>query len=208
MNGPLRDVERGRLSTTVLLLELHRRGVCREGDEFTRAQALDWVPELAPSSDRLRSAVQYLLRRSWVTNSKRLDEQCRTCVTYTLTAAGADAVRAAGGGKVLRTQPKGPSGARRPPEADTLAARLWALLRVRGMLDANSAVETLLDAGDDTASAVRTVRKYLSAWHKAGVLALSAQRVRGSKRYVLTQDAQHPPPVCLARGPVHGDRRP
>jgi hypothetical protein len=118
---------------------------------------------------------------------------------YTVTAEGAAAVRAAGSGQVRKSGPKAPHGKRHALPPQSLSARLWALLRMRTMLDAESATATLCDAGGDYERTRASVRRYLRRWADAGAVAESARRVNahgtsnGNKRFVLVADAPMPP---------------
>lgn len=121
---------------------------------------------------------------------------------YTLTAAGAEAVRSAAAGYVRKSGPKG-SRAPNPVRATDLASRLWYVLRMRKQIDANAAALLLCDAAaDDFDRARATIACTLRRWEVAGALAPAARRVHGAgdskhsngfKRYVLVQDSPQPP---------------
>ena len=125
---------------------------------------------------------------------------------YTLTAEGAAAVREAGAGQVRKSGPKAAHGKRHALDPQSLAARLWALLRMRRMIDADSAASTLCDAGGDFERMRASIRKYLRRWALAGAIQESARRINaqgtsnGLKRYVLVADDALPPSMHTRRG--------
>lgn len=141
-------------------------------------------------------ALGFFLHRPRVINGERVD-------TYVLTDDGIAAIDAACSGAVRKS---GPKVSRKPNPVDpqSLTARLWQLMRVRRMLDTETATHTLCDAGDPAEFERRreTVRRTLHRWASAGAIAESARRVNlpgqaatsnGCKRFVLVVDTPLPP---------------
>lgn len=182
-----------RWTSSALLVALAARGF-KAGDCFTAAQAREWVPALR-EGQRIKQAVQTLFNNQFVNSRRYIDHETGDTVTeYTLTTVGGEAVKAAKAGAVHASGPKGPHGKNRKVPADTFAARLWALMRARQMLDSDTAASTLVDAGDDYATAMKNAQRYLANWAKTGAITESRKRLAGNrKRYVLVNDTPEPP---------------
>lgn len=182
----------------LLLLHAHQCGVA--GTVFTNLDLARWVGKRLTADQRVH-ATSRLCALDFLQAKLQLVNDGPTTV-YTVTAEGAIAIAEAGAGKVRKSGPKttrrGP-----PPKQGSLAARLWALVRVRRIVDSDSAAQTLCDAGaGDFASLRATVAKTLRRWELAGALAPRAKRINvagqpqssnGVKGYVLLQDAPRPP---------------
>lgn len=174
--------------------------VLRAGDTFTAAQLQTWLgPDVTPeqrvhATSRL-CALQFVKHHAVVEKTARAERIDQ----YTVTPEGEAAIRAAAEGKVRKSGPKA-SRKGNPPNPQAFSSRLWQLLRIRKMLTARQAAETLCDAGEgdfDTRRA--TARKCLRRWASAGALEESAKRMgaegnsNGDKRYVLVKDSPTPP---------------
>ncbi len=187
---PMEDL---RWTSAAVLVALAARGFTA-GKRFTNKELREWVPQLK-AGHRFKHAVETLADNAFIT-SERLPfiEAADMLVLYTVTKTGAEAIKAAAGGALRKSGPKGPHGKDRTVPLDTFAARLWALMRARQMLDTESAAATLVDAGGDVATAAKTAQRYLARWASTGALAESKHRLPGGcKRYVLVQDSPTPP---------------
>jgi hypothetical protein len=155
----------------------------RKGANFTAATLASHTADL-PAVRRQR-AVTKLLGLGYITY-KRFLVDGRSESTYTVTADGAAAIAAAGQGAMLMSGTHGT----KPPGAGSLRSRLWALMRIRKVLDAEEAVQLLADAGDPAFISKRNkANECFRRWHLAGVLQLSAKvGPKGQKRYVLPVD--------------------
>lgn len=184
-----------RWTSAAVLVALAERGL-KAGDSCTSRQLRAWVPQLR-TGQRLKHAAETLSGNGYLKAKPGLDAKTGVSfTTYTITSTGAEAVKAAAAGKQLKSGPKGPHGQDRAVPPTTFAARLWALMRARGMLDTDTAAATLVDAGGDVATAAKTAQRYFARWASTGALAESAQRLPGGrKRYVLVKDCGPNPPA-------------
>ncbi|MBX3588831.1 MAG: hypothetical protein KF796_19540 [Ramlibacter sp.] len=187
--------------TAAALAAMAARGL-RQGSVFTSADLDAWVPQLKLQRKRA-TATTRLCALGVVTCERRVDVASgQTIGEYTVTKQGAEAIRATVAGHVHKSGPKGPHAQRKAVQPHTFVARLWALMRARKLLDAETAAATLVDAGGDVSQAAKTARRYFHRWVDAGALAESAQRVNahgtsnGFKRYVLVNDCGPVPPHC------------
>ncbi len=198
--GAQQDV---RWVSAAVLAALAARGLGK-GDKFTSQDLLAWVPGLKAERKRTH-ATTTLCRLGFVTYKQR-----KGWGEYTVTAVGAEAVLVAAQGQLRKSGPKGPHGHRNAARPHSLAARLWALIRARKLLDADTAASLLVDAGADVATAAKTISRYLYRWAGAGYLQESAQRVgavgtgNGFKRYVLVKDCGPTPPSLNTNRPANG----
>lgn len=186
------------VTAEVLQLLAQRRLV--RGSVFSAAELAAWLAGRLTPAQRVHAtsrlcALGFLAHRHTMSE----DGLDRTDL-YTLTAEGAAAVREAAAGQVRKSGPKGAHGKRHAVDPQSLSARLWALLRMRRMIDSESAASTLCDAGGGDFERQRaSIRRYLHRWAEAGAVQESARRVNahgnsnGLKRYVLTADAPEPP---------------
>lgn len=196
MNSPAASTERW---VTATALQALAALWFRSGQAFTSADLAGWARTLTPVQ-RVH-ATSRLCALGFITHEVRVLRECDHDVRadlYTVTPAGQAAIEAAFMGDVRKS---GPKGSRRPnPVAHgALVSRLWALLRMRGSADSDSAAQVLCDVGEDFEQTRATVRKYLRRWCIAGALAESSRRIgpqghsNGVKRYVLVQDSPTPP---------------
>lgn len=178
------------------------------GQQFTQDDLRAWVPQLAEGK-RTKHALCTLTQNGLITS--KLHHQPGTpdvIATYTLTTAGGEAIKAAADGQRLTSGPRGPHSKDRAVPRTTFAARLWALLRARQMLDTETAAATLVDAGGDVATAAKTAQRYLARWASTGALAVSAQRMaNGCKRYVLVKDPGPIPPAWTEKARQRAESR-
>lgn len=179
---------------SALLVALAARRVAK-GGVFTRDDVRAWVPAIKTES-QAKHTTSTLLQCGFVSSERLLTARAHTYTRYTVTAAGAAAIEAAGSGKRVTSGPKGPHQVDRRVGKDTLPFRLWSLMRVRGILDSETAVATLVDAGNDFKNARETAQRYLARWASAGALTVSRRReANGCIRYVLVKDTGPTPPV-------------
>lgn len=182
-----------RWTSAAVLVALAARGFTA-GQQFMSGQLRSWVPQLQ-KSHRLKHAVETLKDNGFISSRMQTEPgSAQSQAVYTVTTTGAEAIKAAASGTVRKSGPKGPHGKRRAVPPSTFAARLWALMRARQMLDTETAAATLVDAGQDVAKAAKTAQRYLARWSSTGALAVSKQRMPGGcKRYVLLKDSPEPP---------------
>lgn len=173
----------------------------RAGGEFTSGQLRTWSKRLR-TGNGCAHATGKLIALGFVTAAMRANSDMSNREgVYTVTEAGAEAIKAAGSGYSHRSGPKVPHGHRNAAVPGSFAQRLWALLRARRMLDSDTAAQTLTDAGDDADKAAQRAARYFSDWHAAGAVQPSAQRLPGGcKRWVLVRDSVHPPSRRRASG--------
>lgn len=190
--------------TAAVLAALAARGY-GQGATFTSAELREWIPKFKEEA-RLSNATSKLTKLGFVTYRQRMVEGGGDIEhVYTLTKQGHEAIKLAAAGKVHKSGPKGPHTAFKTVPANSFTFRLWALMRARKLLDAETAASTLVDAGDDVKKATQTANKYLRRWTQLGNLAESAQRVNaagtsnGFKRYVLINDCGPTPPAWTAK---------
>ena len=192
--------------TAVVLTALATAGL-RRGDAFTPTNLRQWVPGIKPA--QIKQISETLRAHGFIT-SRMVVSGAATHAVFTVTAAGAEAIKGAALGAGIKSGPKGPHTADRAVGQGTFAARLWRLMRARQMLDTGTAAETLVDAGSDNTAverAAKTAQRYLARWASTGAVKESAQRLaNGRKRYVLITDTPHPPawtPGARARAAQH-----
>lgn len=184
---------------TAAVLHALARHTIVEGGCFTATQLADWVPEL--TAEQRVHATTRLCALGFVRHQVQVISGQREDV-YTVTADGNTAIEAAAQGHVRKSGPKG-TRQPNPVRDDALSTKLWALVRLRKVIDSDSAARTLCNAGDDDFDRVRaSVRKTLRRWELAGALAAGSRLLKtrtdpthsnGSKRYVLVRDSVQPP---------------
>lgn len=197
---PVIKPDRTRWVTAAALSALAGKGITAEGADFTAGDMAAWTAG-ALSPDQRVNATTRLCALGFVTHQVLVIAGHRTDA-YTLTAEGAEAVRAAAAGHVRKSGPKG-SRAPNPHKPTDLASRLWYLLRLRKQIDPDAAARVLCTAGEAEFARVRsTVAKTLWRWEQTGAVQAGARRVRtgndpkgstGFKRYVLVVDSPNPP---------------
>ncbi len=182
-----------RWTSAAVLVAMAARGLGK-GSTFTSTQLRAWVPGLR-EGNRFKRAMATLEANQFVTFRMHTEPgNAQSHAVYTVTPTGAEAIKAAASGVVRKSGPKGPHGKNRVVPPNTFAARLWALMRARQMLDTATAAATLVDAGQDVDTAAKTAQRYLARWASTGALAVSKQRLAcGCKRYVLVKDSPTPP---------------
>lgn len=191
--------------TATVLSALARAGIHRAGQQFTAAQVAQWVHGQLTDEQRVHATTRLCALAFVVHGVTLLDDvhgtQDRADV-YTLTHEGALAVQAAAEGHVRKSGPKA-TRAPNPVRPEATTTRLWNLMRIRKMLDSDTATQLLCDAGEQEFERLRaTVRRTLHRWATCGALAESTRRVHragdapssnGCKRYVLVIDSPTPP---------------
>ncbi|XHS78517.1 hypothetical protein ACFJGW_00670 [Burkholderiaceae bacterium UC74_6] len=176
------------------LSALATAGLIKTGARFDSNQLASWTAGQLKPKQR-NNATSQMIKAGLLQFDQRKGEQLgETVVHYQLTAEGAQAVKAASEGYVRKSGPKGER-APNPIDPQSLTARLWRLVKMRRIVDTDSATETLANAGEGDFKSMRhTVAKYLRRWCDAGALTESAKRVPGKgssngfKRYVLRED--------------------
>jgi DNA-binding MarR family transcriptional regulator len=165
------------------------------GQRFTGPALAASLPDLP--ARRRANGTRRLVALGFVTHARSLVDG-RPVYTYTVTPEGAAAIAAAASGAVLMAGRQGTLAAR----PGTLRARLWALLRMRRVLDAETAARLLCDAGDSSFVSKRNrINEFMRRWRDAGVVDLSAAiGPRGQKRYVLLADSGPAVPAFKPRG--------
>lgn len=184
-----------RWTSAAVLVALAERGL-KAGDSFTSRQLRAWVPQFR-SGQRMKYSMETLSGNGYVRSAPCFDKKsCQNFTTYTITSTGAEAIKSAAAGRQLKSGPKGPHSQNRAVPPTTFAARLWSLMRARGMLDTETAAATLVDAGGDVATAAKNAQRYFARWASAGALTESSHRLPGGrKRYVLVKDSGPTPPA-------------
>jgi hypothetical protein len=194
--------------TAEALLTLGAIGIERAGQKFTAGDLSEWTRLSLTPSQRVNAstrlcALGFVSHKVAVLPDDKTGSDMRTDL-YTLTAEGAEAVKAAVQGHVRKSGPKGQRRSN-PIDEDTLSRKLWDLMRMRRMLTSASAAATLADAGcsaDDYRRLRSSAQRYLRRWTDAGALTVADKRVHepgmpptsnGLKRYVLISDSVAPP---------------
>lgn len=172
----------------------------RAGQQFLAGQLAAWTAGVLTPEQRVHASSR-LCALGFVTHSVVVLDANRADL-YTVTADGAAAIQAAAQGHVRKSGPKG-SRAPNPVRAGDLTTRLWALVRLRKIIDSEDAARTLCDAGEQDFERVRaTVRKTLRRWELAEALQAGSRLIKrrgdpvqssGNKRYVLVRDSVEPP---------------
>lgn len=193
MGGPARWVTATALKE--LGLHVHRTGAVVKATELAEWTSSTLTHEQRVHASSRLCALRFLQHSVVIIDGQRHD-------VYTVTAEGLAAMQAAVAGHVRKSGPKG-SRAPNPTNPEALATRLWHLVRLRKVIEVDTAAETLCDAGDDDYARVRsTVARTLRRWELAGALTAGAKRVRragdsatsnGAKRYALVRDSVEPP---------------
>lgn len=189
------------VTATVLQL-LAQHGMGAAGATFTATELAVWVKGQLTQEQRV-NATSTLGRLQLLKHDMRVEGAAGLVDRYTVTQAGAKAIAEAAAGYQRKSGPKG-SRKPNPHKRDSLVMRLWSLVRMRGLVDSDSAARTLCDAADpaDFTRMQASVAKYLRRWCDAGALDESSRRVgaagtsNGCKRYVLKpewQAAAEPP---------------
>lgn len=189
------------VSATVLKV-LAEQQLQHAGAEFTSEQLVVWLGDQLTRSQRIKATTR-LSYLKFITHRVTLQmPQMKPMRTYTVTTDGAAAIAEAGRGAVLRSGCKGTRKAN-TLQPDSLVMRLWALIRLRTIVDSESATQTLCDAGSDDFRRMQVnVQRHLRRWAEAGALTEAARRINpgrgsnGNKRYVLVdawKSSTHPP---------------
>ncbi|MGE4244239.1 hypothetical protein [Ramlibacter sp.] len=158
------------------------------GFRFSTSDLRAWVPYVTRAEANRISA--RLVQLGFVRQvESRVRERSNR---FALTVEGFEGVRTAQAGRYARTP-----GLRKQKRPDAFIDRLWALMRMRNVLDSVTAASTLVDAGSDEqalARATKTAAQYLASWSRQGFVAESRRRAgNGRKQYVLQKDAVRAP---------------
>jgi hypothetical protein len=185
-------------SSTELLLALAKL-VPKVGQRITSAELAAAVPHLR-AEQRMRATTRlgtmgFLVHKVVLVKGESVH-------TFTVTDDGLAAIEAAQSGWRITSGKRGP----RAPRPGSVAARVWALLRIRKVLDADSAAQLLCNAEDGNYRNVReTARIAMARWAADGVLSISHQPIVTGfggpprKRYVLVKDPGPMPPAWQPR---------
>lgn len=184
---------------------------------FTVAELFAWAPEL--KRQRIAHGACILLCRKGLlaptpapVGHTRANQVAGRPAQWQMTEAGQQAARTAHGEAAARGRAQALRSANLTRSyPDTLATRLWTLLRARRILTVHDAVELLGDAGEDTQRLRKQVGLLLSAWSTLlpQTVKVSRQKIDRCKRYVLDGDVSRLPPDELrnARARVSAVRR-
>lgn len=178
--------------TAMSLLALAQHGI-KTGAEFSSTQLKEWT---GLKKAQVQNVTETLIAWGFVKAARKVDESQVLIGFYTVTKEGSAAIEAAAQGQTHKSGPKGQHRKDRAIAPDTLAARLWKLMRQKQILDSEVAISTLVDAGDPEAfkRTQRTASKYFLRWQKVGAIGISKQRSgSGCKKYVLLRDSMEPP---------------
>lgn len=185
---------------TAAVLRVLADMVLRQGDWFLSSQLATWTDGTLTPEQRVHATTR-LCALGFVEHQVKVQDGARVD-RYTVTAEGQAAIEAAAQGHQRKSGPKG-TRAPNPVRADALTTRLWALVRIRKIVDSEEAARTLCDAGDADFERVRaTVRKTLRRWELAEALQAGSRLIKrrddpvqsnGNKRYVLVRDSVEPP---------------
>lgn len=189
------------VSATVLQV-LAAQQLQRVGAEFSNRDLAKWLGDRLTAAQRVK-ATSRLCYLAFLSHRMAVDASKGDLVhLYTVTADGAAAIEEAGKGAVLRSGCKGTRKGN-APRPDSLVMRLWSLIRLRTIVDSESATQTLCDAGSDDFRRMQlNVQRHLRRWAEAGALTEAARRINpgrgsnGNKRYVLVDAwkcSTHPP---------------
>lgn len=173
------------------VLQALGRNVTNTTRVFTVSELVVWSREFTSAPGLAKSALKLLGNRQIVEQVYDPAGKFMSISRYRLTRQGLATCRAAA---------QAAPGA--PPNPSALSTRLWNLLRARRMTTAEEATEVLANAGEEGATRMqRSIAEYLRVWAVIvpDTIKISAQRVNGRKRYVLTKDTGiHPPPVKVS----------
>lgn len=192
--------------TGITLQALARSGATAAGQQFTARQLHGFLRGALKPEQRVHATTR-LCSLGFLQHKAQLEEvdgHLQPGSLYTITTEGAQAIAAAAAGHVHKSGPRGPRERGKALPPGSLADRLWKLVRVRKVIDSETAARTLCDAGDpDAFRRTRdTCARTLRHWELAGALQAAARRVavagqartsNGNKRYVLITDAPQPP---------------
>lgn len=183
---------------TATVLQVLAAQQLARGSVFTATELDAWLAGRITPEQRVY-ATSRLVRLQMLQHQPIINEQHQRADQYTVTADGAEAIAAAASGHTRKSGPKGQR-APNPLHPESLVMRLWQLVRMRRIVDTDSATATLCNAGEGNyASTEDSVRKYLRRWADAGALEEARRRVgaqgksNGRKRYVLREEWQRSP---------------
>ena len=194
-------------SLTLVALGQHLCSACgRRQGAFTVAELLAWAPGLGQARTAHRAcnmlAHAGLLKPAPPSAGTIAANRVPTRpAAWCLTAPGVEAARAAHHEAAARKRAQALLAANHARRySDTVAMRLWTLLRARRALTSLEAVELLGDAGAPSTLALRKqVTMLLAAWHTLmpDTVQVAARRVGRCHRYVLVGDVGRRPPEAL-----------
>lgn len=172
------------------LVAIHQARSDATEKPFTKSELLLWCAKI---NDKRAAAklLDDLKRAGLVVRALRngVQHPIAGIAYYRLTADGALAAKTA-------------AAQNHDTSASTFAARLWALLRIRGALTSAEAGQLLADAGSNIAAAKKKASDWLMAWHKAHPTAvqISQVKINGYRRFVLVNDLGAIPDVKRTGG--------
>lgn len=188
------------------LLALHKQAKGGKVPAFNRADLRAWSDKIRARPTSAQLALDHMERSGFVRRVKVEPGKAKQGMcSYAATPEGMAAAKAAYDSWKHAALSAAGAKASRPRQAAAFAARLWSLLRMRKSITPPEAAATLVDAGDNVATATGTASQYLRSW-SAGhpeAIQISKQRgARGALRYVLVKDLGPVPPVTTkkARG--------
>lgn len=207
--------------TATVLKTLADRGLTRRGSSFLTTELDAWVQGQLDARQSSNAKAR-LVALEFITHHAVSHKELGHTHKYVLTEAGAAAVAEAAAGKVRKSGPMA-RGRRCPvPSRDSLVWKLWDLLRIRKVLESDTATELLCDAGNDNARVQGAISRCLREWARRGVLTEAKRRVHitansggqrggsiGVRRYVLNDEykAVLVPPPRYQRGVQEGRKQ-
>lgn len=198
------------IAEALVTLHAHCR---RSAGHFTRDHLKAWSEKFRERPTGVQHAIDHLERCGMVRRAPGVADEKRPkpgVTRFILTAEGAAAAKAAAQahhyaglsaaakkGAAMRPRPKG-----------TFAAKLWALFRMRRAITAAEAAATLVDAGANVATGVRTASQYLRLWARLCPQHIQVSKQKGpagAYRFVMVADfGPHAPAVTTPTGPEGG----
>lgn len=179
----------------------------RVSPTFTVADLLKWCPSLEKAS-----TARLACRMLWTAGLAQKAPAVHSCdnrnprdpARWQLTEAGIEAARTAQAAAASEARSKSMGNVNtRPPRTNTLACKVWTLLRTRRAITSQEAADILGDAGTDNKALRKQIHNYLSAWATLApqTIQVGEKRIGGRYvRYVLVQTegiGQHPPPELI-----------
>ena len=187
------------VSTVLVALARHMLAN-RVSPTFTVADLLKWCPSLEKASTA-RLACRMLWTAGLAKKAPPVNtydnRNPRDPARWQLTDAGIEAARTAQAAAASEARSKSMRQVNTTPRTNTLAGKLWTLLRVRRAITSQEAAATLCDAGADATAMRKQINHYLAAWAflAPDTVQVGERRVNGHLRYVLVSDkvGQHLP---------------
>lgn len=173
---------------------------------FAIEELMKWCPEIEKASTA-RLACRMLWRAGLAEKAPAVDaydnRNPSAPARWQLTSAGVEAAKAAQAAAAHNNRSKRRADLNATPRTNTLACKVWTVLRTRRTITSQEAADLLGDAGKDNTTLREQISVHLSAWAKLAptLVQVAEKRVGGRYlRYVLVQTTglgQHPPTELL-----------